>query len=854
MKKLPKSPPGACWFRTTGAVVLSMYASVCAQAEGLPDNDSDAPAEVEFNTAFIRESDDTAIDLARFNKGNQAPAGTYLADVVTNGNWSGRADVELRARSERNAAVVACFDRALLELVGVDLGKIPTGVVIPSGGSASPCVPLSDLVPGAFATFDNGEQRLLVTVPQAFMRRSARGYVDPQYWDEGITSARLQYNANAYQSNGAGQSVTRGYVGLDGGVNVGAWRLRSTGSLTADKTGAEYQGIQTNLSRAIPSWKSRLVLGDTFTDGMVFDSVGLRGAVLSSDDRMRPESQRGYAPTIRGIAESNALVQIRQHGNVLYETTVAPGAFEIDDLYPTGYGGELEVVVTEADGRVRISTVPFARAVNALRPGVTRYSAGIGQYRDASVAAEPLVSQFTLQHGFSNLVTGYGGAILADGYTAGAAGIALNTRIGAFSADVTHAVTRVRDEPQRAGQSYRLAYSTLFAPTDTSLTLAAYRYSSSGYLDLPTAMRLHAGAHMGTTGEPGVRRDTFQLALNQRLPAGFGAIYASGSAQGYWGQSQSEVQYQAGYSNSYKRLNYGVSASRQFLPATGRWDNAMLLTLSLPLSSSAHAPYTTTSVQSGPAGATSVRQALTGVAAVDEALTYGLSATRTTGDGRSTTRLSGNAAYVLPKATLSASVGSNGSNRQLSAGASGMVVAYSGGLAFSPTGGDTIAIIEAAGAGGARVANGNGLLLDSRGRAVVSNLIPFASNSIEIDPKGLPLSVELKGTEARVVPTDGAVVLARIETESGGRSALIQAQSLTGSPLPFGAEVLDAEGGNVGTVAQAGRIVVRRLKSTRGTLTVRWGQGAESTCQLNYTLPDAVGKNDAMTMVKSECQ
>ncbi len=56
---------------------------------------------------------------------------------------------------------------------------------------------------------------------------------------------------------------------------------------------------------------------------------------------------------------SNAHGEIRQNGNTIYETNVAAGAFGINDLYPTGYGGDLEVRVTEADGSVHISKVPM---------------------------------------------------------------------------------------------------------------------------------------------------------------------------------------------------------------------------------------------------------------------------------------------------------------------------------------------------------------------------------------------------------------------------------------------------------------------------------------------------------------
>src|SRR2546427_6992467 len=90
------------------------------------------------------------------------------------------------------------------------------------------------------------------------------------------------------------------------------------------------------------------------------DSTSFRGIRLNSDDRMLPDSQRGYAPVVRGVANTNARVTITQNGIKLYETTVAPGAFVINDLYPTGYGGDLQVSITEANGAVRSFAVPYA--------------------------------------------------------------------------------------------------------------------------------------------------------------------------------------------------------------------------------------------------------------------------------------------------------------------------------------------------------------------------------------------------------------------------------------------------------------------------------------------------------------
>ncbi|WMD18510.1 fimbria/pilus outer membrane usher protein [Achromobacter seleniivolatilans] len=815
-------------------------------------------ADVEFDDTFLQKSGGSPIDISRFSKGNGASAGNYRSEIYVNDAWLGRADVMLRAAGNDPRNVQPCFDRSLLERIGVDLSKLTPQASERLQDQGAACMVLSELIPDATASFDNGEQRLDVSLPQIVMSRQARDYVDPKYWDDGITAARLQYNANAYRNEGQGFSSTQAYVGLNAGVNIGSWRFRHSGSLTHnDQTGSRYQSMQTNLQRSIAPIKSQLVIGDAFTDGTMFDSVGFRGVQLASDDRMFPESQRGYAPTIRGIANSNARVQVRQNGNVIYETTVAAGAFEINDLYPTGYGGDLEVVVTEADGSVHVSKMPYAAAVNALRPGVTRYTVTAGKYRNATVRSTPEMLQATVQHGFTNLVTGYGGVTAAQGYAAAVAGAALNTDFGAFGLDVTHATTKLSTEPDRSGQSVRLSYSKLVAPTNTNLTLAAYRYSTSGFLSQSDAVALRdAEQRNGASSVRSIQRGRLQMTVNQGLPAGYGSVYLSGSTQDYWNRGGRDTQYQVGYNNSYKRVNYGVSAARQFNVGTSSWENRVMLNIGIPLGKSPQAPYSMTSLQSSSSGGATVNEAVTGSLGTDNAVSYGMNAGRSVGgNAGSNTSLGANAAYVSPVATLSASASKANKYTQASAGISGGVVAYNGGVAFAPSMSDTVAIVEAKDAAGARLTNSSGLRVDPWGHAVVSNLTPFARNQIEIDPKGLPLSVELKSTLQQVAPTSGAVVKMKFDTENAGRVAIIQAKTVDGKPLPFGAEVFNGEGQPVGTVGQGGRILARGLNSGSGALTVSLSSEKAQQCKIEYQLPELKSGNAVdLPLIEATCQ
>jgi outer membrane usher protein len=813
------------------AIALSLFnASACASGAELAALDGD----VEFNAAFLGGA---GVDVSQFARSNSAAPGIYRLDLVVNDRWLGRADVRIGNPSSVSASALPCFDKALLDRAGIDLDKLePNPARRLLHGQ---CVALPDLVKQARADFDPGEQRLTLTVPQASLVRQGRGYVPPRHWDEGVGAALLNYNANFYSSRGYGSSMTQTFAGLNAGANLGAWRFRHTGNAThGSKSGLQYQSVQTNLRRHVTGMKSQLVIGDAFTDGSIFDSIGFRGVQLSSDDRMFPESQRGFAPTIRGIANTNARVQVRQTGNIIYETTVAPGPFVIDDLYATGYGGDLEVVVNEADGRVLVSRIPFSGAVNSLRPGVTRYSLTAGQYRNVQTSDRPLMAQATVQHGINNLVTAYGGLTAAEGYRAVLGGAALNTDIGAFGLDVTQAATRLPKERNRSGQSARLSYSKFLEPTRTSVTLAAFRYSSRGYLSLTDAMELKTrqwhGQHMG---QYGTQRGRLQATINQRLPPGYGSLFFSGSTQNYWDRSGRDTQVQAGYSNSYKSVNYGVSVSRQLNVGTQKWDNQVMLNLGVPLGWGQNRAYASTSLQKGSDGSGSIQQSVAGSLGADNAFRYGVSAGRgMTRNGPGNTNVAANASYITALTAVSANASTGSSYTQYGAGLSGGVVAYGGGVVFTPTTGETLAIVEAKDAAGARVLSGSGLRLDPWGRAIVSTLTPYAKNSIELDPKGLPVNVELKATEQHVAPTAGAVVVVNFETENTGNAALLTVATSSGEPLPFGADVQDADGKSVGVVAQGGRILARGLTYTEGTLTVKWGAHERDVCTIDYVL------------------
>lgn len=882
--RLPAAP------RAPVRAVLGV-AIACALLAGPAWADPAAPADAEFDSALLAGAGQS-VDLSRFERGNVIMPGVYRLDLYLHGQWSGTHDVRFAAPSP-DANAVACFTPELFDQLGLPRTKLDEAArarLEAAGG----CVALSDLVPDATATYDQAELRLDVTVPQAWLGYRARGYVSPEQWDDGVTAALLNYNVSAYRTRSAGLQQTTGYAGLNAGFNLGAWRLRHDGNYTSRSGDGlpsehEYEAIATYARRDIVPWRAQLTLGDSHTSGEMFDSIGVRGVQLATDDRMLPESLRGYAPTVRGVAESNARVSIRQNGVLLYETTVTPGPFVIDDLYATGYGGDLTVNVTEADGRVREFSVPYAAVPQLLRPGTTRFAIAAGQVHDDGSHDEPLLFQGTLQRGLSNLATGYGGFLASDGYAAALGGIALNTRAGAVALDLTAARTKLPAQPASTGQSLRATYSKLFPTAGTSFSLASYRYSTDGYYSLREAL----AARDFTLGRPvddlvdeddigglltpeqraalqGARegsmqayasalerqRNRFDLTLNQRLGRAGGALYASASARDYWTREGTDLQFQLGYNNQFRALSYSLTASR-LRDVDGRFSNQFFVSVSVPLGTGPRAPSLTAGVvRTGAIGDTPAQtqsqMTLAGTAGADSQVSYGASATHSEELG---TSASVNGTYRGSVGVASASYGEGEGYSQASLGLSGTVVAHPRGVTFGQPAGDTVAIVSAPHARGARVVNAPGVHINGAGFALVPYLTPYNRNTIELDPKGLSLDVQLTATSAHVAPHAGSVALVTFDT-THGRSLLARVRLADGQPLPFGAQVTDVQGRGLGVVGQGGRILLRGIGDA-GALQAGWhdaATGAALHCSFDYQAPATdAGDRTAYPQVEAIC-
>jgi outer membrane usher protein len=897
-----------------------------------PQASSADTGELEFSNAFTGTGK-AAVDISRFETGATVLPGSYKLDIFVNERRVTRQTVEFRAiEGAKNAQ--PCFTYAELVQMSVDVGKLNPNTVNPQNF----CIVISDISPDAAVKTDMGELRLDVSIPQASLKGSTRGYVNPELWDEGEAAFLLGYTFNAYASDqrysvpspsgspvasvvgGAYEPVQNGtyytrspegirvlgpngqllsspngiympllnrpsgslqqsqyhlydvnaFLGLNMGLNVGGWRLRSQETATWDKvTGStRWNNVGAMASHDVTSLRAQLGIGDGYTQGILFDTTPFRGVTLYTDDRMLPDSQTGYAPVVRGIANTQARVEVRQSGNLLYETTVAPGPFVISDLYATGYGGDIIVIVFEADGTTHSFTVPYSAIPMLLRAGANRWAMTAGQVRDTSLSgSRPYFAEATYQRGINNWLTLYGGlqSTQHNLYRAYLGGLAFNTPIGAVSLDVTDAHTNLRDWPSLSGYSMRLSYAKTIPSTDTTIALASYRYSNGDYLTLSEAVttqdRIKASDGVANPDSGSLLRaeQSLQVTISQNFALGYGALYFTGSYNEYWNVTNKAMTYQLGYNNSLWRLNYSIVASRTYgsTPTLhgSRFDNQIGINLSIPLGSqTAHTPVLAASAVHDSVTGNNDRLGLSG--SFGETNQYNYSANVSYADaGNASTSAGGNIGWQAPYATLNGGYSYTNQYQQASVSASGGLVIHQGGitLASQVDPYDPVAIVEAKDAKGARVSSSGQARVNESGYAVANGLTPYRMNDVTLDPIGTSADVELQTTRLQTAPRAGAVIPLKFETVSG-RAVLIHATQVNGEPLPFGAQVLDVSGHDVGTVAQNGQLFLRGAESG-GQLSVSWGDAPGQQCQIQYSLPARAkdGNRDGFTNVDAVC-
>ncbi|EOC1427123.1 fimbrial biogenesis outer membrane usher protein [Cronobacter dublinensis] len=809
-----------------------------------------AQEKVWFDPMLMEQGDpgQRGVDLSIFSAKDQLPAGNYPLRIRLNGDelFTRTIPLTVDTHGETHPVITPAF----LEELNVKTEAYPALTAL------SPLAPIEDLgalIPAASVRLNTHSMALEVSIPQAALRRAARGYVDPQYWDDGIPALFSNYTFNGTDTQSdvdAGDSSQ--YLNLQNGLNIGPWRVRNYSTWSKSDDEASWDTVYTFLQRDIKPWRSQLTLGESYSPSMIFDSVKFKGAQLASDN-MLPDSLRGFAPVIRGIASSNAEVTVRQNGYIIFQDTVAPGAFEISDLYPTSHSGDLEVTIKEADGKERRFIQPFSAVPIMQRPGQLKYSLTAGEYDPSGPDdATPTFAQGTMIYGLNNRFTLYGGAMGADTYQAAALGVGVGLdEWGSVSVDVTQARSQLQNNTTSTGQSYRFQYSKNIEFTDTAITLAGYRYSTSGYYDFEEANH-DASWYDDRYSGYYQQRSQLQISINQTL-SGIGSFYLNGYQRDFWNRTDKEQNLSTGFAFSVSGITWTLSSA--WNKTDDQTDRQIALGVSIPLSRWLNNSWATFNVSQNQDGDTRYQSGLSGTLMDDGRLSYSLqqSYNQAGHNGDNGADSSADLNYKSRFANLSLGYYQSDDTRQWNYGASGALVVHPHGVTLAQPLGDAFALVDANGASDIRFRNQSGVATDWLGYAVIPWLSPYERNELTLDTTVMPAGVDAENTHLTLIPNKGAMVYAHIDAREGHR-LLLTLRRTNGEPVPFGALVtLDGVDGYESIVDEGGVAYLTGVKEN-GVVQVKWGNRADQRCEVSVALPDAPSVQGDLLTLAATCR
>ena len=770
---------------------VSLVVKLSSLAFGLLCAHTARSESVYFDPQFIERTagDVGGVDLSLFQNNDQAQLpGDYDTALYVNKKLKLRRSI--RYLSKPDGTLTPQITPDILRALGVNVDAFP---VLKDHPPEAPLGALAQYIPAADVKFDFYLMQLDFSIPQAAILQKAQGYIDPEKWDDGAPVLFSNYAYSGGQrSYRNGSDDSSQYLNLQNGFNIGPWRLRNYTTYSQNGDEKRWDTISTYAERDIKTLKSKFQIGENSTSGEILSSVPFSGIQLFSDDNMLPNSQRGFAPTIRGIANSNAEVTIRQNNHIIYQSYVPPGAFEINDLYPSSYSGNLEITLKEADGTERRFNQPFSAIPVMQRPGRLKYSATVGVYRATdNNEKEPTFAQGTAIYGVSNTVTSYGGSVISEDYVSALIGIGYNLQwLGGISADITYARTKLDNNQISSGQSYRIQYSKNIEMTDTDFSLASYRYSSAGYYDFDESTQYIDGDN--TSKLDYHKRSKIQFNINQALWEG-ASLYLSGYEQDYWNNSGKEKNLSLGLNNSLFGISYNLSYSYSKLQGQND-DQQISLNVRIPLSRWLPQSWGTYNVSHQKGEGTRHQVGLSGTALDDRRLSYSVQQSYTDQSRESGSNLY--SSYRSSFGNLNAGYNYNRDSKLLSYGIAGGVVMHSRGATLSQPLGDSFALIDTNGARGARLQNLPGVRTDWRGFAVVPYLTAYNENRIAMDTTTLPDDVDIENTSAIVIPNSGAMVTAHFDARVGAR-VLVTLVRPNGTTVPFGAMAASEKQSNI---------------------------------------------------------
>lgn len=692
----------------------------------------------EFYTQFIHGSVSELPSVLKNTADDDGiPPGRYDVQVSLNGDARNKSMVTIVDKDIRNY----CVPESVLLDNDISISKDYFSAAWDDAGK---CYFLSK-VPYAGVSFDFAHQTMNLRIPQLGMDTTKT--VSSRFWDYGNSGFNLHYFLNTLKSKGQSDDY---YGSLGGDVSMGRWLLSAYAYGNQDD---HFTVPRWMMSTPVGVVQGDFRFGKLQVSSPTLSGFAFNGAELKSDDDMKSSAMRTYAPVLFGVARTNARVEVRQNGYVLYSKVLPPGPFRIDDVAPLN-NGELTLTVKEQDGSENSTVYPVTTMANMLHPGDHNYDLAVGVRDDSNNYDQNKLSgpftYLTWDQGYS-IATLNSALLVHKDYQNVGLGTALSLGYwGAVSMGVSASNALYRDDGHRQGGNFSLRYAKSLSER-TDLQIIGYQYTTSSYVDFVDFQPDETPWRR--------RRDRYEAQVYHRFEDNVG-LSATLWSQSYWDSSMEEG-INIGLNVPYHGASFAVNTRYNMMTMDTSWEQShhRYYNDQLSIAASVFIPFDLfdkhTYFNSNAQWDDNSRKLSTsyGIGAqVNDRLSYNAGIS-TSGRNQVSEYVSGNYGFDATNLNLSYSNDNHGYYSG-SAQLSGSVVMIGNSLpVFTRDIADSFALVKVKGLEGV-VINGSSKT-DAAGNALVP-LSPYHRNMVYVDVASLPDDVDIEDTAFSLVPTRGS--------------------------------------------------------------------------------------------------
>ncbi|AAS60729.1 hypothetical protein BFI45_06755 [Yersinia pestis subsp. microtus bv. Altaica] len=706
-----------------------------------------------------------------------------------------------------------CMDKALLMALKLRNTE--------SDGS---CENMEARWPGMVVKLFPGQFRVEITLPQEAFDPEMEG----SEYQQGGHALLLNYNifGQRVESNNSRFNLVQGQ--FEPGINFKNWVLINRGSYSYNQGVSQYYNQETSALRAVESLKSVVQLGEFGLVGNTFSGLPVTGIQLYSDNAQRDDTQ--LIVPIEGIANTNATIEIRQRGRVIYRTIVAPGPFSLSNISNFSSGVNTDVSIIEEDGTQQNFTVTSALDINAEQQA-SIYQLAVGRYRDMFTGEDrPSPLLLSGEMSFNPAATFYmtSAGLLSSGYQ--------NIRVqnlysgwdqAWFSAAASYANTK------DAGQGYQFSVQNQMTINGNFGVSWSSVYGSANYWLPDDALSSSNNLNDLMFGK---LKNATSVAVSWVHPRWGAFSYALSNNMYY--QASGRTYHIFSISEQFGRATTILSSQ---LSSQGQ--NSLYVGINMPLGNG-----TLSGRVQRNNGNVALGSTYQGRWGDNKDYSVGIS-----GDNRQR-RINGSMNIRTAYSQLTGGV-SQATNNSRSAYLSsrGSVAYVNNTFATSSSSvGDTFAVVNIPNQPGLRVSSpSSGIAItDYAGIALLPLVRPYTASKVQISTQTLPLNIRLNNTSADLLMTRGSVATHHFETTET-RQLLLTIRGSDGEMLPIGANVLDEKGNFLGTIIGDGNFMLEN-KAIGVTLRVKANNRDE--CRVNYREPEKFDPDVLYEVADAVCQ